>query len=108
MDDTYLTALAKNRKLLWDLLTIIEFLKPWYGMTGFAEKILVYIQKNSSFMDLSDLSTKAKRKSMLAAVHISKKLKGLDDSLLAKDSCITAIRDAWLVDTGKANASTKA
>lgn len=107
MDDTCLTALAKNGELLQDLPTIIEFLKPWYGMARYAEEILVCIQKNSSFIDLPDLPTKAERKSTLAAARTSKKLKGLDDPVLAEESCMTAMRDAWLVDTGKANAATK-
>lgn len=108
MDDTCLTALAKNGELLQDLPTIIEFLKPWYGMARYAEEILVCIQKNSSFMDLPDLPTKAERKSTLAAARTSKKLKGLDDPVLAEKSRMTAMQDAWLVNTGKANAATKA
>lgn len=32
MEDTCLTALAKKRKLLQDLFSIVEFLKPWYKM----------------------------------------------------------------------------
>lgn len=58
-------------------------------------------------MDLPNLPTKTKRKSTLKAVCTSKKLKGLDDLVLAKESRMIAMRDAWLVDTDKANDATK-
>lgn len=44
---------------------------------------------------------------MLEAVCISKKLKGLDDLVLAKESRMIAMRDAWLVDADKANVAIK-
>lgn len=59
-------------------------------------------------MDLPNLPIKAERKSTLAATRTSKKLKGLDDPVLAEESRIIAKRNAWLIDFGKANAAIKA
>lgn len=83
-------------------------MKPWYGIAQYAEEILFFIQKSNSFMDFLNLSIKAKKKLMLAAVWTSKKLKDLDDHMLAKNSCIIAIRNAWLLDFNKTNATIKA
>lgn len=43
MDDNCLITLAKNRKVLQDKSSLIQFLKPWYGMKKYANKFFTCI-----------------------------------------------------------------
>ena len=52
--------------------------------------------------------TKAKRKATLKAFRTAKKLKYMDDPLVAKEARITALRDHWLIARGKPTPETKA
>ena len=112
MPDACLIALAKSGEIL-DLGQLIEFLKPWYGVTKYADDILLCLQKNSapaSGLDLlpSEIPSKAQRKAMLKVLWNSKKLKYMDNPLVAEEARITALRDQWLIARGKATPATKA
>lgn len=108
MDDNCLIALAKNGEVLQDKTSLIQFLKPWYGMERYTDELLACIQQNSSCSATPDLPSKSERKAILTAARNSKKLKGMDDPLLAEEARMIALRDSWLVENGKANAATKA
>lgn len=107
MDDNCLIALAKNREVLQDKTSLIQFLKPWYGMERYTNKLLTCIQQNSFCSTTPDLPSKSERKAILITARNSKKLKGIDDHLLAEEARIIALRNSWLVKNGKANIATK-
>lgn len=52
--------------------------------------------------------TKAKRKAILKAARTSKKLKFMDDPLIAEQVQAVELRDKWLVERGRAPPETKA
>ncbi|MCJ1471185.1 hypothetical protein MMC07_009833 [Pseudocyphellaria aurata] len=115
LPDCCLTALAKNGKDLLDTATLLEFLKSWNSVERYCDEILSCLQKNSSrvyFQAESDRSegmpSDAERKAMMQAARLSKKLKGMDDPLVAKASRIDALRDQWRVESGVADDATKA
>ena len=84
-----------------DLDQLIKFLRPWTGVAKHANSILFCLQNNSlSIPNLDSLlntPTKAQKKATLKAFQTSKKLKYIDDPLVAKEACITALRDHWLI-----------
>ena len=112
MLDACLIALAKLGEI-FDLDQLIEFLKPWYGVAKYADDIFLCLQKKSASalgLDLppSEIPSKAQRKATLKALRNSKKLKYMDDPLVAEEARITALRDQWLVAWGKVTPATKA
>lgn len=111
MSDTYLVALAKLRRLI-DLDQLIEFLKPWTRMAKHANSILLCLQKNSFLIPGLDFllnpPTKAQRKATLKVFQTSQKLKYIDDPLVVKEACITALRDHWFIACSKPTLETKA
>lgn len=106
MSETCLMALAKQGELLQDRISLVDFLKPWYGMEDHADEILKCIQKNSSYS--TDALPKSERKATLKAAKTSKKLKYMDDPAIEEEASMTALRDQWLIERGKAGPATKA
>lgn len=109
--DTCLVVLAKLRRLM-DLDQLIEFLRLWTRVAKHANSILFCLQKNSFLIpDLDFLlnpPTKAQRKATLKVFQTSKKLKYIDDPLVVKEACITALRDHWFIAYSKLTLETKA
>lgn len=122
MPDDCVLALAKNAEDLTNLETLISFLKPWYGIADrFAKGILVYIQKTiaSTLMFISNNPTsipassnyrvpsRAEQRAILKAAQASKRLRYLDDPVIAAASEMIARRDEWLIKRGKPTPATK-
>lgn len=75
MSDDCLLALAKSGELLQDQASLLDFLKPWYGMAKHAEEILVCIQKTRSHSEYPELPSKAEREAILKAERASTTIK---------------------------------
>lgn len=108
MDDNCLITLAKNGELLQNKSSLVDFLKPWYGMERYVDKLLACIKKNSEYSTTPDLPSRSERKAILIVSRSSKKLKGLNNPVIAEEARMTALRDSWLVENRKSNAVTKA
>ncbi|MCJ1348467.1 hypothetical protein MMC31_006699 [Peltigera leucophlebia] len=123
MSDSCLMALAKDGGQLQDLTSLQQFLQPWSRrIATYSEEILLCFQKNSAPQTLdskasvaslpSDLSiirpTKTERKAILKATRASKKLKYMDDPLVAEEAHAIALRDTWLIEKGNPPPETKA
>lgn len=110
MPNDCLLALAKSGSFL-DQDQLINFLKPWYGTFKYIAKLLIVFQKNRPYLDtqilLFKLITRSKRKSTLIILWTSKKLKNLDDLVLAEEACIIILQDKWFTKQGKAIPETK-
>lgn len=106
MSDNCLLALAKNAAVLVDSESLIQFLSPWYGMEKHHLGILACLQ--STLPSNTGAASKLERKAALKAARASKKIKYMDDPVVAEAAKITAMRDQWLVQRGKATAETKA
>lgn len=91
MSKTCLVVLVKQGESLQDCTSLVDFLKPWYGMEEYADKILKCIQENSSYS--TDALPKSKRKATLKATRISKKLKYMDDPIIKEEASMTALKD---------------
>lgn len=101
-----LLTLAKNAIDLIDSESLIQFLVPWYRMEKHHLGILVCLQ--NTFPSSPNIAFKLERKAVLKAVQASKKIKYMDDPVIAKAAKITTMKDQWLVQQGKATAETKA
>lgn len=111
MPDDCLLALAKMRGSL-NHDQLVDFLKPWYGISKHAAGILLVLQKNRPYLDtetsLFELPPRSERKSALSALRTSKKLKNMDDPIMAEKVRMAKLRDKWLIGRGKATPETKA
>lgn len=114
MSDSCLLALAKDGGLLHDIPTLLQFLKPWsQRISTYADEILLCLQKNSPLLNAPldptiVQPTKAERKATLKAARTSKKLKYIDDPLVAEQAWAVELRDKQLIEKGKAPPDTKA
>lgn len=114
MSNSCLLALVKDGGLLHDIPTLLKFLKPWsQRIFTYADEILLCLQKYSPLpngpLDPTIVQpTKAKRKAILKAARTSKKLKYMDDLLVAKQAWAVELRDKQLIEKGKAPPDTKA
>lgn len=106
MSDNCPLALAKNANDLVDLESLIPFLVPWYGIDKHHPGILACLQ--STLPSSPNVPSKLERKAVLTAARTSKKIKYMDDPVVAKAAKITAMRDHWLVQWGKATTEMKA
>lgn len=113
MPDNCLVALAKSGGLLATLTQLIKFLEPWHGVSKYADEIFLCLETNCPPLEPKielpfQLPSKAQRKANLQALCASKKLKNMDDPIIAQDAQMTALRDQWLTARGKATPETKA
>lgn len=112
MPDDCVLALAKNADDLITLESLTDFLKPWYGITDrFGESILACLEKtvipttidastnptSTSASSSHTIPSRLEQKAMLKAARASKKLRYLDDPVIAAASEVIARRDEWLV-----------
>ena len=111
MPNCCLVALVKSEGLL-NITKLIEFLKPWHSISKHSQEILHCLEKNRPPPNpealVPNLLSKAKQKAALQALRASKKLKLMDNPLIAKEAQIVALRDQWLLSQGKSNTETKA
>lgn len=111
MPDDCLLALAKMGGSL-DHNQLVDFFKPWYGISKHAAGILLVLQKNWLYLDTEtppfELPPRSERKSALIALRTSKKLKNMDDPILAEEAQMTELRDKLLIGQEKAIPETKA
>lgn len=110
MLDSCLLALAKDGGRLNDLPTLIRFLKLWSPrIATYSDKILLCLQHNSPPLTEDSVvrPTKAECKAILKAARTSKKLKFIDNLLIAKQVQAVKLRDKWLVERGRAPPETK-
>ena len=105
MSDNCLFAIAKSADLLMNKEALIQFLVFWYRVENHHLAILAYLQ--STFPSNNDGISRIKWKAALKAARVSKKVKFLDDPIVTKTAKITALRDQWLIQWGKANTETK-
>lgn len=106
MSDNCLLALAKNADLFVDAESLIQFLVPWYGMKKHHVGILECLQSIRS--GNNDAGSRLERKAALQSARTSKKIKYMDDPVIAEAARITALRDQQLIQRGKPSAGTKA
>lgn len=96
MPDNCLVALAKSGGLLATFTQLIKFLEPWHGVSKYADEIFLYLETNRLLLEPKtelpcQLPSKAQRKANLQTLHTSKKLKNMDDSIVAQDIQMTAL-----------------
>lgn len=63
---------------------MLHFLTPWPNLAEFLDKILNCFCQLSSFGDSQNLSTKVKKKEILKAACTSKKVKYINNPIIAK------------------------
>lgn len=93
MSDKCLVGLAKAADGLidsTDCSKVKEFLKPWYGLDKHAEDLFASLHSSNSG---DSGPTKSARKDALKLSRVSKKVKGLDDPVVAVEARITALWD---------------
>ena len=105
MPDCCLASLAKVRETL-KLKDLVEFFEPWHAVDKHANDIFQCLEINRPPLDtdiepLFQLPSLAERKNALQTIQTSKKLKDMDDLVIAKDIQITDLRDQWLVTREK-------
>lgn len=116
MSDACLAALAKNADSLHDNQTLVKFLEPGYGVDQHRIEILACLRTYPAEKPPDNLESTSNytlvpwsdRKETLKAARASKKVKYMDDPVIAGAARITALRDQWLIQRGKPNAATKA
>lgn len=101
MSDCYLMALAKHVEGFADEVEVQAFLEPWYGVGMFGKEILDCIHT-------SNQQTKGQRKEALKAARASKKIKYMDDPIIAEAARVNSLRDNWLIQQGKSTPQLKA
>lgn len=92
MPDCCLVALAKSRELLATPGQLIEFLEPWHSVFKYVDKIFLCLEFNRPPLEVKTnlpLSSRVKRKTNLQALRASKKLKNMDDPIIAQDTQMT-------------------
>lgn len=111
MPNCCLVALVKSEGLL-NITELIEFLELWHGVSKHAQETFHCLEKNrpppNPEAPIPNLPSKAERKAALQALRAFKKLKLMDNPLIAKEAQIVALRDQWLLSQSKANTETKA
>lgn len=106
ISDNCLFAIAKSANLLMNEDALIQFLILWYGVEKYHLAILAYLQ---SIIPSNDNATsRIEQKTALKAARASKKVKFLDDPVVAETAKITVLRDQWLIQQKKVNTETKA
>lgn len=95
MPDDCLVALAKSGGLLATLIQLIKFLEPWHGVSKYADEIFLCLETNRLPLELEtespfQLPSKAQKKANLQVLRASKKLKNMDDPIVAQDAQMTA------------------
>lgn len=109
MSDLCLVDLAKRGEEFDDKAKLSAFLSQWLDLDAkCVDEIFACLCRSSSHGNPESLPTRAKRKAVLKAARISKKLKGMDDPVLAEASRITALRDQWMINNNKMNPALKA
>lgn len=78
------------------------------NLNQFVNETFAYLCRFNSHKYLEHFFIKAKRKKLLKFARMSKKLKGIDDSIYAEISCITALRDQQMINNNKINPDLKA
>lgn len=96
MPDYCLVALAKSGELLATLSQLIEFLELWHSVSKYVDEIFLYLQSNYPPLEAKpDLSlcllSRAKRKTNLQSLQLSKKQKNIDDPIIAHNAHMTAL-----------------
>lgn len=86
MSNDCLAVLAKSRSIFIDFNFFIKFLASWYGFDKHCTEILTYL-------NITALFTLVNQKAALKAAQASKKIKFIDDLIIAKAARITALRD---------------
>lgn len=112
MPDNCLVALAKSGRLLATLTQLIKFLEPWHGVSKYADKIFLCLEINCLPLELKTelpfhLLSKAQKKANLQAFCAFKKLKNMDNSIVAQNAQMTALWNQWLIIQGKATPENK-
>lgn len=68
---------------------------------------MAYIEKNNKYSTTSNLLSKSKKKVILTAIWSSKKLKSLNNLVIAEEAYMTVLQNFWLVENRKSNIATK-
>lgn len=89
--DNCLLTLVKNASTLINSESLIQFLKPWYGMKKYYFEILACLQ--STISTNNNVTSKLEYKATLKAARVSKKIKYMDDPVIAEAVKITALKD---------------
>lgn len=87
MSNNCLLALAKNATVFVDSESFIQFLSPWYRMEKHHLGVLACLQ--NTLPSNTNAISKLKQK----AAQISKKIKYIDNLLVAEATKITAMKD---------------
>lgn len=69
----------------------MDFWKLWYWIKEYADEILKCILSNNSY--LIDALPKSERKSTIKVARTSKKLKYMNDLMIAEEASMTALRE---------------
>lgn len=87
--DGWLIAFTKNANLVINEERFIQLLAPWYGIVKYYFAILACLQ--STICNNNNATSMIKQKAALKAAQASKKVKYMDNSLIAKNVKITAL-----------------
>lgn len=90
ISDACLFALAKNGGILKDEAMLRDFLQTWYGADEYCKELL-------KCLAWSEQLNRPARREVLKSAKASKKIKYMDDPIVAEKARITALRDQWLL-----------
>lgn len=88
-----LLELEKQEKKIDEKAKLLRFLLQWPDLDEFLDEIFAWLCRSSSHGNFEGLSIKAKRKKILKAASVSKKLKDINNLIYAKTSNIIVLRD---------------
>lgn len=108
MSDQRLFQLVKKGEELDEKAKLLTFLTLWPDLAEFCDEIFKCFYQSSSFDDSQNLLTKIKKKEIFKAACESKKVKYIDDPIVAETSQITALRDQQIIQNNKINPDLKA
>lgn len=109
MPNICLAILAKLQGLL-NFTQLVNCLKPQYNIAKYADEIFLYLQKNSFSVPgiLFAIPFQVQIKATLKVIRTLKKLKYMDDLQIAKEVCLTGLKNQQLIIHGKLISKTKA
>lgn len=113
----YLSSLSKDGEQLNDEAKLqvffqpwpdlIEYIQSWPDLIEYIDKIFACICWSSSHGDSSMTPSKAQRREVLKAACASKKIKFMNNPIIAEAARIITMRDQWLISNDKTNPDLK-
>lgn len=91
MSDICLMAIAKNANILIIVDSMLQFLEPWSGVKKHHIEFLACLSTATNIQDPASFSQQSDQKAALVAAKASKKVKYMDNPVIAKAAKMTAL-----------------